>query len=596
MKGTVVATWLETAKKLWGENQIRRIIDDMGWENDRIFSPTEDIADQTPRDMVARIAKETRLPEAQIWRAIGKDNIAAFFRVYPAFFRHESLYAFLSAMYDVHVEVVKRIPGSNPPELIIRPVSEREAILSYRSKRAMFDYFQGLIEGAAEHYKEKIEMWIVDKTEDSIQIKIRFDYPVEREKLFAANKLLRFAGGVAGKIAVLSTAVCFVIALLLNMAQADIPLWSPLLMGVGAFFSASLLLRPLKSVEDEIHKLISYQYFDIVHVKTCDEFEDISDLFSAYKKRVKAEFTGYMGTGDELNRYGLTFNELAAKMSGASNEISGVVNDVALAAAQEAEKTAEAVGILNRSIDAMRRVVEEQVENNKKLGVAVEAIDQGFEDVHQSSNKLNESMKKFAEVKTSVKTLSVQAQKITEITGMVAAIAGQTNLLALNAAIEAASAGERGKGFAVVANEVRKLAEESKRHSQIISSDVEVITKTIRQVVGSVDAEYEVLATESEQLNAVVNENIQHVDNIRAVSQNIVDIIDKLEQQMKDINTIYSKLESIAAISEENSASSEEVSASVQTYNEKLRDMMAKIGEFKKAIQSFCDDINRYNI
>ncbi len=59
--------------------------------------------------------------------------------------------------------------------------------------------------------------------------------------------------------------------------------------------------------------------------------------------------------------------------------------------------------------------------------------------------------------------LEQRVGSIQNVVELIKGISDQTNLLALNASIEAARAGEQGKGFAVVAEEVRKLAEQSKR-------------------------------------------------------------------------------------------------------------------------------------
>ena len=45
MKGTVVATWIQTAKKLWGEDAVAAVMKRNGWAADRIFLPLEDVDD-----------------------------------------------------------------------------------------------------------------------------------------------------------------------------------------------------------------------------------------------------------------------------------------------------------------------------------------------------------------------------------------------------------------------------------------------------------------------------------------------------------------------------------------------------------------------
>ena len=45
MKGTVVATWIQTAKKLWGESTVHAVMEKNGWEANRLFLPLEDVDD-----------------------------------------------------------------------------------------------------------------------------------------------------------------------------------------------------------------------------------------------------------------------------------------------------------------------------------------------------------------------------------------------------------------------------------------------------------------------------------------------------------------------------------------------------------------------
>ncbi|MEG6584336.1 heme NO-binding domain-containing protein [Dendrosporobacter sp. 1207_IL3150] len=596
LKGTVVGTWLNTSRQLWGVELTIEAMKHVGWPSDKMFLPTEEIEDSKPKQIVAFLAAKLNKSEDEIWLAIGKDNVRSFFSVYPAFFQHENLYSFLAAMYDVHVVMVKRLPGANPPELLINPISEDEAVLSYRSKRGMFGYLKGLLTGAAEHFREDIKTDIVESSAEHMKIKIKFPKPISQTVTYKCNKAfsLGFVRSLSAKIGIAAAVFSLAANLILTLGGFDIPLWSALLTGLFASAGASLLLKPFETIKMDLKNIIGHKYYIATNLDSNDDFEEIITLINEYKKRLKSDFTGFKGTGDEMNKYADNFNDLAEKMRGTSNEISGVVMDVATAATSQAEETTHAVDILNGNLETLKTVVAEQERNKLQLEAAVIEIKNGFSEVQASSTKLEKSMQKFVDVKESAENLQAQASKINEITGMVAEIAGQTNLLALNAAIEAARAGEQGRGFAVVAEEVRKLAEQSHQHSESISSDLQILMEIISGVVGMIEDEYEILAKESHQLGEVVKANTDHVTNIHSVADNIVDMIDKLDREMGGLNQVYGKIESLAAISEENSAASEEVSAAVAVYNDKLQDMMDKIGEFKKVIHHFTEDMNHY--
>ena len=78
-------------------------------------------------------------------------------------------------------------------------------------------------------------------------------------------------------------------------------------------------------------------------------------------------------------------------------------------------------------------------------------------------------------------------RQVANVTQAIQSISEQTTLLALNAAIEAARAGAQGRGFAVVAGEVKELSNRTKSLTIDITSIVDTIQGSTRNVQETLD-------------------------------------------------------------------------------------------------------------
>ncbi|WDC84681.1 methyl-accepting chemotaxis protein [Caloramator sp. mosi_1] len=297
-----------------------------------------------------------------------------------------------------------------------------------------------------------------------------------------------------------------------------------------------------------------------------------------------------------MNTFSNTLTTIADKMKYTSDEISSVVEQVAEAAMTQAGETETSVALLNDNVEAIKNVVEIEMQNKEELENAVEKIETSFKYVDMTSQKLNELLKNFEVVKNRSFEIKEQAKGITEVVELVSQIAAQTNLLALNASIEAARAGEAGRGFAVVADEVRKLAEQSKNAVDDINNRLLDFVNQIEIQVNSVAEQFEVLNDENKKLNTAVYSSSEAKDKIKQVADKLIETSNKLQAETDSIIKVYEKIESLAAIAEENSASSEEVAANVQSYTEEIKKLIDSIADFKKITEQFSQDINIYKI
>lgn len=599
MKGTIIATWMKTCRKLYGEEIVNKAMDSVGWGSLKIFSPIENVEDLKVKNAISYISKSLNVNEESLWRNIGKDNINTFYNDFPAFFQHDNLYSFLKSMFDVHVVMTKKFKGAKPPLVEIRPISKKVAILSYKSDRGMFDYFLGLVEGSREFFNETVNIDELSRTADSIQLKITFDKDIYYKKVFNFNKLLSlgFIKSIGAKTAVFTFIISFISSILfLGPQNIYKGLMLSVVSSIAAFIGTQALMAPKSIIKEEIMKMNNNEYSEDGDIVTFDFFQDLYKLLKQYKGSVRSGFVGFKGVTDEMNSFVGKINTISDSMNQTSKEISDVVEQVADCAVSQAENTESAVSILNGNIQNLKNIVGSENSNKSELTKALGKINNSYNKVNDTSQNILGTLEKFQEVKEKGMELQVKVEDITNIISIVSGISDQTNLLALNASIEAARAGEQGRGFAVVAEEVRKLAEESNEAVQDININIVEFAKQIRILVDMIASQYNILQGETKNLENVRDISFEATTSIQTVSEVMINTIKDLNMESDSIASVFDNIESLAAIAEENSASSEEVSASVSNYINEIGSLVENIHEFKKITETFKNDLSKYKI
>jgi methyl-accepting chemotaxis protein len=191
--------------------------------------------------------------------------------------------------------------------------------------------------------------------------------------------------------------------------------------------------------------------------------------------------------------------------------------------------------------------------------------------------RIIELKERVAGMAQSIITLSQHAQSIGELNAAVGEIAEQSNILALNAAIEASRAGEHGRGFAVVAEEVRGLAEQSKK-----------ATRSVRQLLGDMQREVNraVIITEEGTKSAdgavrAANDNGQLFGDLtRAVgdaAQAALQVAASASQQAIGVTQIQQAMRDINQVTAQSLASTRQIESASQDLNQlstRLREMI----------------------
>lgn len=215
-----------------------------------------------------------------------------------------------------------------------------------------------------------------------------------------------------------------------------------------------------------------------------------------------------------------------------------------------------------------------------------------MEDVNGQMKVISSAIGQSAGIMSGMENYS---EEIRKVTSLITDIAEQTNLLALNAAIEAARAGEHGKGFAVVAEEVRNLAEQSKRSAGEIGNMIDTMIGSVAQAVtstedGSQRVEEGLVVTERtrnvfsriEQAAGDVSEKVTTVSAAIEHIRTMTNAVSAGSVKIQELAVESSEAaQSTSAATEQQLAANQEISSSAQLLAELSEKLQSDMGRFK---------------
>jgi len=274
--------------------------------------------------------------------------------------------------------------------------------------------------------------------------------------------------------------------------------------------------------------------------------------------------------------------EMVNSLYSASGSIAQSMQDIS----ESTEKMAENITEQNRMTQNIQIAISNTQGFSSEMVSVARVSNEEIRTNQDMMEKLMEQSEQIAGnnavVTGAMEQLQDKVDKVASIANMILKISNQTTILAINASVESSRAGAAGKGFSVIAEQIRQLAEESKRSTESISNIVEELNENAKTVVNAVGVSLKAADSQNQMIRTAADAFDELSGNMNVLIRNTQEIDERIENLSTANNQIVDNITQLSALSEDVSASAEETNHLTElnvNYARRTRESIRKMNQ-----------------